>query len=261
MHAYRNARAAEISSRLGRPLAVGLSVLALSVFVFILATAVLVPPYTWVVGVDRAIYHDAALRWVGGGPWYYPEQVAGPYELIMGHILYPPTALLWFVPAAFLPDPLWWAIPIGVTAAVVWSHRPAPWTIPLMAACLAFPWTPVMVASGNPVIWIAMFVALGTRWRPAFVLVLLKPSLFPFAFLGVRSRGWWLAMAVFVAVSLVLLPMWLDYTRVLLNARGHIASVWYSAREVPMVAIPLIAWAGRNTERSPALMIARGSST
>jgi hypothetical protein len=33
---------------------------------------------------------DATRRWLGGGPFYLPEQVAGPYFLDWGAILYPP---------------------------------------------------------------------------------------------------------------------------------------------------------------------------
>ena len=57
-----------------------------------------------VVGVDRGIYRDAAQRWVGGGFFYYPEQIGGPYEIVQGHILYPPVALAWLVPSAYLPE-------------------------------------------------------------------------------------------------------------------------------------------------------------
>ena len=234
-----------VARRWGKPLAVGLSLLGLGLFATILVAALRLEQYAWVVGVDRALYRDAALRWLDDGSWYLPEQIAGPYAIVMGHILYPPTALvLWFVPAAFLPDVLWWAIPVTVTAAVVWNHRPAPWSWPLMAACLAFPWSPVLVAAGNPTIWIMMFVAVGTLWRPAFALVLLKPSLFPFALLGVRSRGWWVAVAGIAVLSLALLPMWVDYIRALANARGSMASIWYSARDVPLLVLPLVAWAG-----------------
>ena len=90
-----------------------------------------------------------------------------------------------------------------------------------------------------------MFAALGTVWRPAFALVLLKPSLGPFALLGARSRGWWVLLAAFILVSLALLPMWIDYLHVLLNGRGSVAVVWYSIRDVPLVCVPLVAWAAR----------------
>ena len=60
------------------------------------------------VGVDRAQYHDAAVRMLSEGTWYVPEQVQGAYEIGKGHVFYPPIALFWLVPAAFLPDALWW---------------------------------------------------------------------------------------------------------------------------------------------------------
>jgi hypothetical protein len=223
----------------------GLAVLGLVIFAFFVVKLLTEDQYNWLVGIDRGIYREAALRWLGGRWWFYPEQVAGPYEILTGHVLYPPAALIWFAPAALLPDLLWWVIPIGVTIAIVARHRPAPWTWPVMAACLAYGWTAQIIISGNPSLWIMASVAVGTIWRPAFALVLLKPSLFPLALIGVRSRGWWGVAATLVAVSLVLLPLTIEYAHVLLNARGPIASVLYSIRDIPLVAIPLIAWAGR----------------
>ncbi len=111
-----------------------------------------------------------------------------------------------------------------------------------MAVCLALPLTPSLSAAGNPVLWIALFAALGTVWRPAFALILLKPSLFPFALLGVRSRGWWAIVAGLIVGSVILLPMTLEYVRVLVNARGPMASILYSLHDVAMIFIPLIAW-------------------
>lgn len=233
----------------GKPLSVGASAFGLAVFGFFVMTAVTADLYNWVAGVDRALYHDAAFRFLRDGTWYLPNQVAGPYEIGSGDVLYPPIALFWLVPGAFLPDVFWWGIPGVVTAWVVLWHRPAAWSWPIMAACLAFPWSAVVVAAGNPVIWIGMFVALGTRWPGAYALAFLKPSLFVFGLLGVRNRTWWITIGVLLALSVALAPMWLDYVNVLANARGPMASVLYSAREVPLVAIPVVArWA--RTRRS-----------
>ena len=99
------------------------------------------------------------------------------------------------------------------------------------------------IQKGNPTMWIGAALALATLWRPAGVLVLLKPSLFPFALFGANRRGWWIALGVVALVSLSFLPMWPDYFRVVTDARGR---GWeYSASEVPFLLIPLIAWAGR----------------
>ena len=51
-------------------------------------------------GKDVALYRDAASRWLAGGPFYEPRQLAGPYEVAHGDILYPPVGLWLFVPAA-----------------------------------------------------------------------------------------------------------------------------------------------------------------
>jgi hypothetical protein len=199
-----------------------------------------------VVGVDRGIYREAAHRWVGGGFFYYPEQIIGPYEIVQGHILYPPAALAWLVPSAYLPDLLWWGIPVVTIAGIVFNHRPPVWAWPLIGLCAATFSSVEIIASGNPGLWIAMFVAVGTRSRPAFALVLLKPSLFLLALPGIRSRGWWVISALLAAISIVLLPMSLDYVKVVLNARSENASLLYSIRDVPLMLIPLIAWiAGR----------------
>ena len=206
-----------------------------------------------VVGVDHGIYQQAAQRWFGGGFFYYPEQLSGPYEIVQGHILYPPVALAWLVPAAYLPDLLWWGIPLVAIAVIVVYHRPPVWAWPLIGLCVATFWSVEIIASGNPGIWIAMFVAVGTVWRPAFALVLLKPSLFVFALPGIRSRGWWVIAAALAVISVMLLPMSLDYVEVVLNTRGANASLLYSIRDVPLMLVPLIAWvAGRHWgSRSP----------
>jgi|GEM_PF-1419654 hypothetical protein len=238
-------------SRLGRwshPVQLGLAlftVLTAIAFAWRLWVVLSVGEGGSVVGVDRGIYKEAALRWAGGGFWYYPAQLAGPYTIIQGHVLYPPTALAWLVPAAYLQDALWWGLPICAIAGIVWHHRPMIWAWPAMGLCLSTFWSVEIIASGNPGLWIAMFAALGTVWRPAFALVLLKPSLGPFALLGARSRGWWVLLAAFILVSLALLPMWIDYLHVLLNGRGSVAVVWYSIRDVPLVCVPLVAWAAR----------------
>ena len=87
----------------------------------------------------------------------------------------------------------------------------------------------------------AAFLALGTIWGWPSVLVALKPTLIPFMVVGIRRRSWWLAAGVLAVVSLAFLPLWFDYARVLLNARGPLVSPWYSLGNVPLLLIPLIA--------------------
>jgi hypothetical protein len=201
-------------TRWTRPVALGLTVLVL-VFVAFELYVLMQAHWSGLWRQDRTIYQDGALRWLEQGWFYYPDQLAGPYEIIQGHVLYPPTAMPWLVLGAFLPDPVWFLLPIAVVAAVVAHHRPRMEWWPLLAMCLAHPESLRMLVSGTPTTWIAMFAAIGTVWRPAFALVFLKPSLFPVAFLGVRSRGWWALSIALGVLSLAMLPpvvAWLGRT-------------------------------------------------
>jgi hypothetical protein len=213
-----------------------------ALFSFYLAVQLSDPRYATLLGIDRNTYREAGLRVLHGGAWFYPEQVAGlPYDVHGGHVMYPRVAILWLVPAALLPDLLWWAIPLVVIAAAVIHHRPSPWRWVAIGLCLAVPATSQVLIVGNPGLWIAAAIAVGTVWRPAFALVFLKPSLFPFAILGVRSRGWWLLSAVGFAVSLLMLPLTLQWLGVILNARGEFSGPLYSLRDVPLALIPILA--------------------
>ena len=50
-------------------------------------------------------------------------------------------------------------------------------------------------------------------------------------------------------LSLVLLPLWIDYVRVLLNGRGPYATPLYSWKDLALVAVPLVAWLARTRGR------------
>lgn len=196
-------------------------------------------------GWDLSIYRDAAQRWLSGSWFYYPEQVAGPYELTNGHVLYPPPVLLLFVPFTVLPVILWWLVPLTVIVWRIVALRPSAWAWAGMAACLAYPPTVELTISGNPLLWVVAALALATRWPWVSVLVFAKPSLLPFAFYGVRYRSWWVALGACALISLAFLPMWSDWFTVLVNARGRLVTLGYSASNVPMMLIPIVAWIGR----------------
>ena len=198
---------------------------------------------------DFDMYRDATARYIGGGPFYLPEQLGGPYGLAHGHVLYPPPSVLLFVPFVVLPAVLWWLIPLGITVAVLLRLRPHPAVWPLMIAAFAWPPTVVKLLTGNPVMWVLAAVALGRLAPWPSVFVLLKPSLFPFALFGIRHRSWWAAFASLVLVSAVLapiLPSWPEFVQVVRDAREP-SGVLYSVLEVPMLLIPLIAGLGRTT--------------
>jgi hypothetical protein len=194
-------------------------------------------------GVDYRLYIETATRWLGGGPYFEPYQVAGAYQVSAGDILYPPIALLLFVPFTFLPALPWWLLPAAAIAWCVRRLRPARVVWPLLAACAAWPTTPLKILTGNPVIWAVAALALGVVYAWPSVLVLIKPSLFPFALFGARRRSWWLALGILMAVSLPFGSLWIDWVHSILNSQG--AGLAYSSLEIPMLAFPLVAWLGR----------------
>ena len=207
------------------------------------------------IGFDHATYMAAADRWLGGDGFYLGYQLTGPYLVVAHEILYPPTILLFLVVAHLLPAILWWAIPTAIVLGVIVYWRPSAWGWAGIFACFACPTTMNIWANGNPGIWAVAAVATATIWGWPGVLVLLKPSLFPFALVGIRSRGWWIAASALMLLSLVFLPMWADYATALVNARGSRVSLLYSAGNVPLVCIPLIAWlARRSAHRSAAIV-------
>jgi hypothetical protein len=198
--------------------------------------------------IGPGMYQAAAANWLHGGSFYLARQLDGPYVVQMGDVLYPPTALIVFVPFLALPAILWWAIPLGVTTWAVYRLRPSSLVWPFLAICLAFPSTLAKVVAGNPSMWVMMAVALGALYGWPAVLVLLKPTLAPFALLGIRRPTWWVAAAVLAMLSLVFLPLWPDYLRSTLDARNQLGPL-YSLQDAPLVAIPLVAWLGSARRR------------
>jgi hypothetical protein len=234
-----------------RRTAIGLSI---AVFLVPILFVLVVPhPLEQPFGVDFQLYRDVTNRWLGGGPFFEPYQVAGPYDIRAGDVLYPPVALWLFVPFAApagvlagLAAVLWWALPLGITGGAVWRLRPRPVFWPLIALCVANPTTLLKVWTGNPVIWsmAAMAVATLAGWtRFAAPFALLKPSLAPFALFGINRRSWWIGLAVFALMCLPFGALWADWVASVLNSRG--GGLLYSALEIPILLLPLVAWAGR----------------
>jgi hypothetical protein len=167
-------------------------------------------------------------------------QLAGPYPVTDGAILYPPPIVALMAPFLVLPAALFWIVPLATIVGVVVRHRPAAWSWPLLALGLAYPVTSLKLVHGNPVMWIAAAVALATLTAGPAVFALLKPTLAPFALLGAPRRNWWIALAVAAAVAIVFAPLWPDYLAVLSNARYEKGAL-YSLDEVPFVLIPIVA--------------------
>jgi hypothetical protein len=198
-------------------------------------------------GMDYWYYRDLGARWLVDGSFFWPHQLAGSYQFTsMVDVVYPPPALLLFVPLAVLPWIVWWAVPAAVMAYALYRWRPGPWAIAAAAVLLAFPKSTWDVIGGNTDIWVAAGVAGGLLWGWPAALVALKPTLLPFALVGIRHRSWWLALGVGIALSLAMLPLWLDYVTAMRNVRG--IDLAYSLEAVPLMAIPLLLWLGRSQQ-------------
>jgi hypothetical protein len=229
--------------RWGKPLAFALSVVigVLGIAFFLVAGTQAGWDRPWF--DDLTIYTDATTRIVSGDSWYLARQVSGPYELLDGDVLYPPVSAWFFLPWLVLPAWTFAALPMAVIAWSIATTRPAPWTWPIIVFGLVFPITLIYAAYANPTLWIAAFLALGLRFGWPGVLVLLKPSLAPFALVGIRSRGWWIGLVLLGLASLPFLTATIDYPRVVTDARG--GSLLYSGTSIPILMVPLVAWLGR----------------
>ena len=194
------------------------------------------------VGVDYRIYMDATTRWLSDGSYFLPRQLAGPYQLQMGDVFYPPVALWLFVPFTLLPAVLWWAVPIAITAAALERLRPPSWTIAVSLVVFLCPKYLEFVFDGNPGMYLIAALAAAAAWGTPASLVLFKPSLFPLALFGMRSRGWWYGLAALAVLSLPVLPLTLTWVPVVLDVQP--GGLTYSLLDLPVCALPLLWWAG-----------------
>jgi hypothetical protein len=194
-------------------------------------------------GADYAAYQGATQSWLSGGPFFRPYQLAGPYPLAgyadtsLDPILYPPVILALFIPMMAIPV-LWWALPIAVIGIVVWKNR-TPSRLFFVTALALWPTSVFLVTNGSPTLWLVAFLALATV-TPVFApLLLLKPTLWPFAVYRINERGWWLGMGLLGAASLFFASLWPDYLTAVLNARDH-PGLLHSVSNIPALMIPLL---------------------
>src|SRR5207344_696635 len=103
-----------------------------------------------------------------------------------------------------------------------------------------------------PVIVVTALVAAALRWKWPGALILLKPSILPFALIGIRTRGWWLTAGVLAILSLPLLPMVPVWVQTVLDSRGA-GGFLYSAKDLPLMMVPVFASLGRTRDPSSAL--------
>jgi hypothetical protein len=195
-------------------------------------------------GEDFEIYVRHTREWLAGGSFYDARQLTGqPYSIVAGDSLYPPPFALVMLPFLVLPGALWWVLPAVIVGAVIRHYRPAPWTWPILALCIASPRTLGLLVYGNPSMWLAVSVALATLWGWPGIFAFLKPSLAFFALIGIRTRGWWIALGIAGLVSLAMLPDWHEYLTSVVNLRGP--NLTYSLMDIPLAGIAVVAWVGR----------------
>jgi hypothetical protein len=200
-------------------------------------------------GVDYRLYMDAALRWQSTGQFYWAYQLAGSYDPLSGpSVLYPPNALLLFAPMSHLPALLWWAIPLGAVAAGIWWLRPATWTWPLLAILVWWPRSQESVLWGNPAMWLVAAETWGLIGSWTGVMVLIKPSVGLFAFVGANRRSWWWTAAALALCSVPFGALWVDWGTAVENSG---LNAGYSVAEFAMFVLPLVAWAGRTRRERP----------
>jgi hypothetical protein len=201
-------------------------------------------------GGDLGGYLDGTRQLLATGSPYLPAHVAGPWTLEAHSFVHPPPALALFVPFLVLPAVLWWAIPLVLTGWAIARLRPARWTWPLLVLCLIWPRSIGSLLAGNSDMWAMAIVAAGVVFAWPLVLLVIKPTFAPLALLGIRRRSWWIALVVVAAVNLPVLPLWLEYLAVVRNSQLRLD---YSLLNLPLVALPAIAWLGRSdrSSRSP----------
>lgn len=211
------------------------------------------------VAIDANIYFRAADRWLADGTWYLPRQLQGPYEIRIGDVLYPPILLYLLLPFQVLPAALWWVIPLAITAMAIVRMRPPRWSWPLLLLCLA--WGPAMgqIVKGNPVMWVMATLSVSIAMGWPSTTVLLKPSLFPFALIGIRRRAWWLQLGLLGLLSLPVLGLTLQYPQVILDSRG--GGLLYSIDDVPLLLLPVLAGLAAGKLRLPRRTAATAAST
>ena len=189
--------------------------------------------------VDYNGYMAATQRWLDTGTPYNAWEVAGPFDYGPHTFLHPPVAVLFFLPFLYLPPILWWVLPI---ALVIWSFnvwRPVWWSWPVMAAMVAVASPAAALTTGNTNIWVCAGVAFGLLYGWPAVLIFLKPSLFPLAFIGSWSKWWWIGVVILLLASVPFGALWFDWARVLLNSPG---TLLYSANDIPWILVPIVAW-------------------
>jgi hypothetical protein len=198
-------------------------------------------------GIDYETLMRATRSFLAGDGFYPERQLAGPWEYYQNQpglppaILYPPDALVLFIPFAFLPKILWWAIPFTITAWALHRLRPHPAAWLAIVLLLGIPESREGIFWGNPVMWMVAAEAAGFVLGWPTVFVLLKPTLAPFALAGAWHRSWRVALGTLAVANLAFVPMWADWVVVIGNSE---LGPGFSLYQYPLMAVPVVAWLG-----------------
>jgi hypothetical protein len=207
-------------------------------------TALFMPmiEYGYGLGADGFFYIDLGRRWLETGQWYLPHQFEPHTVTNMVDNVYPPTALPLFVAGAIAPWPLWWIVPIAVLGYCIWRWQPSPWAWVAIVLLLMWPRSIGGYLYGNTTMWTTAALAAGLMWGWPVALLAIKPSVVLFGVFALGRRSAWIGGITFLAATIVMLPLWLDYLNVL---RQTTDTVWHVALfEIPAMLIPVIAWLG-----------------
>ena len=209
-------------------------------------------------GMDLGIYVDRTRSWLDGEGFYRDRQLNGPYRIENGASLYPPPTILLFLPWALgAPGALWWLIPLAVSVVALRRLQPPLWGWVVLAFVLVYGRMLIAIILGNPSIWAFAGILAGAAFGWPALLALIKPVLAPFALVGATRRSWWIGLAAVAVAAVAFGPMWLDYARVLADARNE-RDIWYVIGEVPTaVALAIVGLA--SSRRSQEADV-RGSS-
>jgi hypothetical protein len=158
-------------------------------------------------------------------------------------VLYPPVSLWLFVPFSFLPMAAWFAVPLATIAAAMWRLKPVAPALAIIALLLCDPDGLVESVSGNPMLWFVAIEFAALTWRMPASLGLFKPTLLPFALVGIRTRPWWVAVCLLALLSLPFLELTITWVRVGLDTHGR-GGVLYNVSEFAYAFIPYVAWLG-----------------
>ena len=231
-----------MTTRWAKPVCAGLALVffVIAAAEFAVALSYVLPPGDSFLGMDLSFYREIAARWLETGVFYLPHQLSGPYTAtLMVDTLYPPPALLLFVPFLVLPAILWWLVPVAVLGAFLAWCRPGPLAWPLLALVLVSPRTQTAFLFGNTDLWMAAAVAGGFRWSWPAALLVIKPTFLPFALVGVRRREFWIAVGAVAIVSIPMAALWLDYLQAMRNVT---IDADYSVGSLPLILAPVVAW-------------------